>query len=94
MTWDSILQERRDNHFKLAKMSGGFLALQQKRTRERKKLVELEDAFKERVCSFCTLLLADLALIGGRGVLLRKQDVVSQYSKGGKSAYQSELLAW
>ena len=33
-------------------MSGGFLALQQKRTRERKKLVELEDAFKVKGSSF------------------------------------------
>ncbi len=28
-------------------MSGGFLALQQKKSRERRKVVELEDAFKE-----------------------------------------------
>ena len=29
------------------KMSGGFLALQQKKSKERKKLTDLEDAFKE-----------------------------------------------
>jgi Ca2+-binding EF-hand superfamily protein len=28
-------------------MSGGFLALQAKKSRERKKLVDLEDAFKD-----------------------------------------------
>ena len=28
-------------------MSGGFLAVQQKRSRERRKLIDLEDAFKE-----------------------------------------------
>ena len=28
-------------------MSGGFLALQQKKSKEKRKLVELEDAFKE-----------------------------------------------
>lgn len=28
-------------------MSGGFLALQQKKSKERRKLVDLEDAFKE-----------------------------------------------
>ena len=29
-------------------MSGGFLALQQNRRREKRKLIELEDAFKGR----------------------------------------------
>ena len=28
-------------------MSGGFLALQQKKSREKRKLIDLEDAFKE-----------------------------------------------
>jgi Ca2+-binding EF-hand superfamily protein len=48
-------------------MSGGFLALQQKKSRERRKLVDLEDAFREAdknkdgrlsVQEWCTVLAA------------------------------------
>jgi Ca2+-binding EF-hand superfamily protein len=35
------------SHVSEFKMSGGFLALQQKKSKEKRKMVDLEDAFKE-----------------------------------------------